>query len=78
MRWSVTRGHRADDSAGAAVLHAAEGRRRAKRHHRALPHAEVAGAVVTAKASDAWISTKLAFEYVVPTASRSGEVRGAT
>ena len=61
MRWGLAHGHCADDPAGAAVL-------------QALPHAEVAGAVATAKASDAWIGAKLAFEYIVLTASRSGEI----
>ena len=55
-----------------------KGEGRAKRHHRALPRAEVAGAIATVAASDAWIGTKLAFEFVVLTASRSGEARGAT
>ena len=79
MRWSMAHGHRADDPAGAAVLQALpKGEGGAKRHHRALPHAEVAGAIATVAASDAWIGTKLAFEYIVLTASRSGEARGAT
>ena len=75
----MAHGHSANDPAGPAVLQALpKGEGSARRHHRALPHAEVAGATARAKASDAWIGTKLAFEYIVLTACRSGEARGAT
>ncbi len=46
-------------------------------HRRALPHAEVAGAVAAVRASGARPVVKLAFEFMVLTAARSGEVRGA-
>ena len=49
----------------------------AVRHMRALPHGEVASALRTVRASKARPVTKLAFEYLVLTATRSGEVRGA-
>ena len=44
---------------------------------RALPHAEVAAALVRVKGSGAWRGTALAFEFLVLTAARSGEVRNA-
>ena len=44
---------------------------------RALPHREVAGAIERVRSSRAWTGTKLAFEFLVLTAARSGEVRGA-
>ena len=47
------------------------------RHMEALPHGEVAAAIATVQASGAWAGTKLAFEFLVLTAARSGEVRGA-
>ncbi len=47
------------------------------RHMEALPHREVAAAIATVQASQAWTGTKLAFEFLVLTAARSGEVRGA-
>jgi len=48
-------------------------------HHRALPHKEVASAIVTVRASgSAQSALKLAFEFLVLTAARSGEVRLAT
>ena len=44
---------------------------------RALPHAEVAATIRTVWASGATTAVKLAFEFLVLTAARSGEVRGA-
>ena len=49
----------------------------AVRHMRALPHGEVAAALRTVRASKARPVVKLAFEFLVLTATRSGEVRGA-
>ena len=55
------------------------GRQRAVvRHMPALPHGEVASAVAAVRASRAWAGAKLAFEFMVLTAARSGEVRLAT
>ena len=47
------------------------------RHMRALPHGEVASALRTVRASKARPVLKLAFEFLVLTATRSSEVRGA-
>ena len=46
-------------------------------HMRALPHRDVAAAVVAVKTSGAAPGVKLAFEFLVLTAARWGEVRGA-
>ena len=46
-------------------------------HMRALPHGEVAAAIRTMWGSGATEAVKLAFEFLVLTAARSGEVRGA-
>ena len=51
--------------------------RAAVEHMRALPHREVAGAVAAVRASDSAEVVKLAFELLVLTAARWGEVRGA-
>ena len=48
------------------------------RHMRALPHRDVASAIKTVRASTATRAVKLAFELLVLTAARSGEVRLAT
>ena len=47
------------------------------RHMPALPHREVAAAVAAVRGSGARPVVKLAFEFLVLTAGRSGEVRGA-
>ena len=78
MKWSVAQGYRADDPAGAAVLQALpKGAAAAKRHHRALPYNDVGDAVWRVQGSQAWLGTKLAFEFLVLSGCRSGEVRGA-
>lgn len=78
MRWAIAQGHRPDNPAGEAVAAALPKQDNRTRHHRAIPHAEVSGAIEKVKASEAWESTKLAMEFLVLTASRSGEVRNAT
>ena len=46
-------------------------------HRPALPHRDVAAAIKTIRAGWAQPAVKLAFEFLVLTATRSGEVRGA-
>ena len=46
-------------------------------HHRALPHREVAAAIEKVRAADPAKVDALAFEFLVLTAARGGEVRGA-
>jgi integrase len=46
-------------------------------HHRALPYAEVPAFVQTIRAADANDVTKLAFEFLILTASRTSEALGA-
>ena len=48
------------------------------RHQRALPHGDVAEAVATVCASEAWAGLKLVFEFLVLTAASSAEARLAT
>lgn len=75
----VAEGHRADnpvDSAQAALPNR-RGDAQRKRHHAAVPHGEVAAALAAVDASDTWTGTKLALRFLVLTAARSGEVRGA-
>ena len=77
MKWAIAEGHRADNPAGEAIGSALPKNGNHRKHHRALPHREVAGALDTVRRSQAWPATKLALEFVVLTAARSGEVRGA-
>ena len=76
MAWAIAEGHRSDDPT-AAMIRALPRNGHQVQHHRALPHGEVAAALATVQASGAWAGTKLAFGFLVLTASSSGEVRGA-
>ncbi len=78
MKWAVAMQHRPDNPAGEALGQALGRQQNVVRHMTALPYDEVAGAVAAVRASRAWIGTKLAFEFLVLTAARSGEVRLAT
>jgi integrase len=44
-------------------------------HHRALPYAEVPGFLAKLQATNSWPATKLAYEWLILTATRSGETR---
>ncbi|MCY4596982.1 MAG: site-specific integrase [Bryobacterales bacterium] len=67
--------NRTDDPAGATLDAALPRNGRSTQHFAALPHGEVAAAIATVRNSDAWPGTKAAFEFLVLTACRSGEVR---
>ena len=76
MEWAVAMEYRTDNPCERVgrVL----GRQRdSVRHFRALPHREVAAALETVRGSEMRPIVKLAFEFLVLTAARSGEVRGA-
>ena len=77
MKWAVAQGYRNDNPTGDAITAALPKRANHVRHLPALPHGEVAGAIATVKASSAWAGTKLCFEFMVLTAVRPGEARGA-
>ena len=79
MKWAVAQGYRADNPAGDAIGAALPRHKgKSKQHHRALPHGEVAAAIEAVRGSGAGIAVKLAFEFLILTAARSGEVRLAT
>ena len=77
MKWAVAQGHRPDNPAGDALGAALPKVGGAQRHQRALPHAEVGAALERVRRADAPAAVRLAFEFLVLTAARSGEVRGA-
>ncbi len=77
LEWSIAMEHRADnpcDRIGPVL----GPQRDIVRHMRALPHRDVAAAITTVRASRATRAVRLAFEFLVLTAARSGEVRLAT
>ena len=63
--------------AGEAIDGALPPMPKVKAHHRALSHQEVGAALETVEASQASIAAKLCFRFLVLTAARSGEARGA-
>ncbi len=74
MKWSVAEGHRLDDPV--AAISAALPKNGVKREGmKALHHSKVGTALATIRASEATPVSKLALEFAVLTASRSGEVR---
>ena len=76
MEWAVAMGLRPDNPCDriGPVLGAQVDR---TQHLAALPHGEVASAIETVRASNGRAAVKLAFEFLVLTATRSSEVRGA-
>ena len=77
MRWAVAQGYREDNPAGEAIGAALPRNGVRPQHLAALPYSEVAGALEQVRGSSAYSGTVLAFEFLVLTACRSGEVRGA-
>ncbi|MDE0450246.1 MAG: site-specific integrase [Gammaproteobacteria bacterium] len=77
MKWAVAQGHRTDNPAGDALAAALPNNAVRRQHHKALPHAEVGAAVRKVRGSDAYPGAVFAFELLVLTATRSGEIRSA-
>ena len=76
LDWAVAMNLRSDNPAG-RVRPVLGPQRNIVEHMRALPHREVAAALATVRASRKKPVDKLAFEFLVLTAARSGEVRFA-
>ena len=79
FKLAMAQGHRADnplDIASAALPNRRGDAQRSQRQA-ALPYQQVADALATIERGKAWLGTKLAFRFLVFTAARSGEVRGA-
>lgn len=77
LKWSIARGYRTDNPADVVQQALAKQDRSKIKRMKALPYCEVSNAIATVKVSKASNQTKLAFEFLVHTACRSGEVRGA-
>lgn len=74
LTWAVTQGYRADNPVHAitAALPKAD---HLKGHYKAIPHEEVRTAIETVRVSQAHPSTIRCFEFLILTATRSGEAR---
>ncbi|MCY4429400.1 MAG: tyrosine-type recombinase/integrase [Rhodospirillales bacterium] len=77
MRLAIAEGYRADNPAGESIAAALPRHTRPRRHHRALHYSKVAEAIATINRSAAGGPTKLLHEFLILTATRSGEVRKA-
>lgn len=77
FRSAILRGHRQLASPCIGVAEELGGRHRRVNHHAALAWREVPGFVRQLRARRAALATRLALEFLVLTAGRSGEVRGA-
>ena len=77
MDWAVQHDYRLYNPAGKALLTALPPLRRYEEHHPALPYNQVGWAVTKVRESTSNLLTKLAFEFLVLTAARSGEIRKA-
>ena len=77
MRWAVAKGYRSDNPAGDAIAAALPRNGNATKHHKALPHGELPAALARVRSSETPAGVRLALEFMVLTATRSSEVRGA-
>ena len=73
----MSHGYRLDNPAGRSLLKVLPAAKRLKRHHPSLPYENVPAALDLVRESNANVMTKLAFEFLVLTAARSGEVKRA-
>ena len=78
LRWCMACGYVEHNVAGEAIDGALPPMPRLKAHLRALPYQEVAAALATVDASGAALASKLCLRFLILTAARSGEARGAT
>ena len=75
MRWAIVGGYRSDNPAGEAITAALPKHTGRSKHHRALPHNEVAAALDQVRRSGAYPTTILLLEYQILTAVRPTEAR---
>ena len=78
LAWAQAHGHVEHNVAGEAINAALPSMMALKKHFRALPYKEVAAALATIEASRASIAARACLRFLVLTACRSGEARGAT
>lgn len=78
MSWACGQNYREDNPAGDSISQALPRAKGPKRHYPALHYRDVPEAIATVQASNAYPTTKLCFEFLVLTATRSGEARLAT
>ena len=78
MAWAVAKNYRTDNPARSEVTAALPKQRAKKQHFASLHYSDVPAALSAIRESKAAQAVKLAFELLILTAARSGDVRGAT
>ena len=78
FRWAMANELTESNPAGEAIDGALPSMPKVKAHLRALPYQEVGSALMTVDASQSSPASKLCLRFLVFTAARSGEARGAT
>ena len=78
FRWAMAHGFAEANPAGEVIDGALPPMPKVRAHFRSLPYQEVGSALETVEASQASVAAKLCFRFLVLTAARSGEARGAT
>ena len=79
LQWAIGQGYRTDDPAAKRAVAAALGAQvHRTEHHRTMPYVEVGQAVAAVHARSRRPLPALALEFMILTATRSNEARGAT
>ena len=77
LEWARVAGHRSGDNPIDLIGDALPKQKKRKRHHPALPYAQVSKFIAALRAGQAEPITKLAFEFLILTAVRTTDVRRA-
>ena len=77
LDWAKAAGHRSGDNPVDGVERGLPKQGEREAHHAALPYAEVPAFVARLRSSDQGEMARLAFEFLILTAARTGEVLGA-
>ena len=75
MEWAIGKEFRPDNPAGKAIIKSLPKQTKRVEHFKALPFSELGQAIQQVRETQAWAGTKLAFEFLALTATRSGETR---
>lgn len=78
LDWAKASGHRTGENPIRSVTKGLPQQSKSERHHASLPYAELPSFLVTLRESDADQNVRLAFEFLILTATRTSEVINAT
>ena len=76
MRWSIAQGYRTDNPADDRITAALGKNTKRPQHLKSVHHSRVAAAIDKIRQSNAYPTIRLATEFAILTATRSGEARG--